>query len=100
MACGRARHRDDARHTVGNAAVSRARHETRAAELVLVTSWWHSRRATLLVRAALHGSDVRVTPFAPLAASVRLLAREVCFLAALPLQLLALRRAAKSDPVA
>ena len=92
----------DARHTVGNAAVvAREARDAGAAELVLVTSWWHSRRATLLVRAALHGSDVRVTAVrAPSQPSFALLVREVCFLAALPLQLLALRRAAKSVPVA
>jgi uncharacterized SAM-binding protein YcdF (DUF218 family) len=92
----------DARHTVGNAAVvAREARDAGAAELVLVTSWWHSRRATLLVRAALHGSDVHVTAVrAPSQPSFALLAREVCFLAALPLQLLALRRAAKSVPVA
>jgi uncharacterized SAM-binding protein YcdF (DUF218 family) len=92
----------DARHTVGNAAVvAREARDAGAAELVLVTSWWHSRRATLLVRAALHGSDVRVTAVrAPSQPSFALLAREVCFLRGSPLQLLALRRAAKSVPVA
>ena len=82
----------DARHTVANAAiVAREAREAGAAELVLVTSWWHSRRATVLVRAALRGSGVSVTAVrAPSQPSFLLLVREACFLAALPVQLLAL----------
>ncbi|HEX7310829.1 MAG TPA: YdcF family protein, partial [Gaiellaceae bacterium] len=73
----------DARHTVGNAAVvAREARAAGAEELVLVTSWWHSRRATLLVRAALRGSGVRVTSVrAPSQPSFPLLVREAFFLA-------------------
>jgi uncharacterized SAM-binding protein YcdF (DUF218 family) len=46
-----------ARTTLGNAiAVGRAARRTEATEVLLVTSGWHARRATVLVRAALLGS--------------------------------------------
>ena len=63
-----------ARTTLGNAlGVARAARRLDADEVVLVTSPWHARRATALVRAALRGSgstarlrvvatDERVTP--------------------------------------
>jgi hypothetical protein len=53
----------DARSTYGNAvAVARAARRLRATEVVLVTSGWHGRRATALVRAALGdaGAEVRL----------------------------------------
>jgi uncharacterized SAM-binding protein YcdF (DUF218 family) len=51
----------DARSTVGNAlGVARVARRTGAREVVLVTSGWHGRRASLLVRAALAGSPVAV----------------------------------------
>jgi uncharacterized SAM-binding protein YcdF (DUF218 family) len=84
----------DARHTAGNAAaVADAARASAAAELLLVTSWWHAPRATVLVRAALRGSQMRVTAVhAPSRPSPRLIVRELCCLAALPVQLLGLRR--------
>ena len=88
----------DSRHTAGNAAaVSEVARASPATELVLVTSWWHSPRATVLVRAALRGSGVQVrTVGAPSRASVGLLGRELLCLAALPVQLLGLRRATRN----
>jgi len=85
----------DARHTAGNAAaVADVARASAAVELVLVTSWWHIPRATVLIRAALRGSRVQVTAVrAPSRASLGLLLRELCCLAALPVQLLGLRRA-------
>lgn len=51
----------DARSTVGNAlGIARAARRMGAREVVLVTSGWHGRRASLLVRAALAGSEVAV----------------------------------------
>ena len=50
-----------ARTTLGNAlAVARAARATDADEVLLVTSRWHVRRASALVRAALLGSGVRL----------------------------------------
>ena len=52
----------DARSTVGNAlGVARAARSLGADEVVLVTSDWHARRASVLVRAALLGSQTKVT---------------------------------------
>ena len=84
----------DSRHTAGNAAaVAQVARAAAAADLVLVTSWWHAPRATALVRVALRGSRVHVTAVrAPSQASLGLLLRELACLAALPVQLLALRR--------
>lgn len=50
-----------ARTTLGNArGVARAARAIDAEEVVLVTSRWHARRASALVRAALAGSGVRL----------------------------------------
>lgn len=52
----------NARSTVGNAlAVARAVRDLGADEVVLVTSGWHGRRASVLVRSALFGSRTKVT---------------------------------------
>lgn len=52
----------DARSTVGNAlAVARAARKLGVDEVVLVTSSWHGRRASALVRVALIGSRTNVT---------------------------------------
>ena len=60
-----------------------------------MTSWWHSTRATVLIRAALRGSRVKVTAMpARSGAPVGLLLRELCSFAALPVQVLGLRRVA------
>jgi hypothetical protein len=51
----------DARTTLGNAiAVARAARRVDASEVVLVTSRWHARRASALVRASLSGSGARL----------------------------------------
>jgi uncharacterized SAM-binding protein YcdF (DUF218 family) len=68
-----------ARTTLGNAlGVARASRRVGADEVLLVTSRWHARRASLLVRAALAGSGtgVRVAA-APDALPPRAGAREV-----------------------
>ena len=50
-----------ARTTLGNAiAVGRAARQLDAAQVVVVTSGWHARRAGVLVRAALLGSGARL----------------------------------------
>jgi len=50
-----------ARTTLGNAiAVGRAARQIDAADVVLVTSGWHARRAGVLVRAALIGSGAKL----------------------------------------
>jgi uncharacterized SAM-binding protein YcdF (DUF218 family) len=50
-----------ARTTLGNAiGIARAARGVRADEVVLVTSRWHARRATTLVRAALLGTKTTV----------------------------------------
>jgi hypothetical protein len=52
----------NARSTIGNAlAVRRAARGLGVDEVVLVTSGWHGRRASVLVRSALFGSRTRVT---------------------------------------
>lgn len=52
----------DARSTLGNAlGVARAARRLGADEVVLVTSNWHARRASALVRTALLGSSTKVT---------------------------------------
>lgn len=52
----------NARSTLGNAlAVARAARGVEADEVVLVTSGWHGRRASVLARAALLGTRTRVT---------------------------------------
>ena len=51
-----------ARTTLGNAiAVGRAARRIEATDVVLVTSSWHARRATVLVRAALLGSGATLS---------------------------------------
>ena len=84
----------DARHTVGNAqAVAEAARTSGAREVVVVTSWWHRRRATALVRAALRGTGIRVSAVsAPSHPPLMLLLRELCCLAALPALLALLKR--------
>lgn len=53
---------DRARSTYGNAvATASAARELGVSEVVLVTSAWHSRRASTLLRAALRGSGRRLT---------------------------------------
>jgi uncharacterized SAM-binding protein YcdF (DUF218 family) len=83
-----------ARSTLGNAvATARSARELRAAEIVLVTSSWHGRRARSLLRAALDGSDATVSvALADGRASFRHRAREsVCWLG-VPVQRVVARR--------
>ena len=85
---------DAARSTAENAAHVRAvALELGVDEVVVVTSRWHSRRATALFRRALRGTGIRVTA-APAAteSSAALLLREAACYAALPVQL---RRASR-----
>jgi uncharacterized SAM-binding protein YcdF (DUF218 family) len=52
----------DAHSTVGNAVgIARTARRVGAREVVVVTSGWHGRRASVLARAALTGSHVTVT---------------------------------------
>jgi uncharacterized SAM-binding protein YcdF (DUF218 family) len=90
----------DARTTIGNARVAaRVATEVDAAEVVLVTSRWHERRAAKLFRAAFRGTDVRLTLTAadgPRAHGARL--RELACWTTVPLQAALTRRArAPSD---
>ena len=77
----------DARSTLGNArAVAAAVRETGATRVTVVTSSWHRRRASALVRAALGpgiGLDV-VSP--PPTRPLHLVGRELACLLAVPLQ--------------
>jgi hypothetical protein len=78
----------DARNTAGNAiGVATLARRLGATEVVLVTSRWHARRATLLVRAALRGTGIEVTSSSPPEQpGARVLLRELACLAAAPLQ--------------
>jgi uncharacterized SAM-binding protein YcdF (DUF218 family) len=83
-----------ARSTRENAVrVADAARAVGADEVVVVTSQWHAFRARTLVRAALRGKPgVRVRTSAPPGRPpAALLIREIACIAALPLQLLALR---------
>jgi uncharacterized SAM-binding protein YcdF (DUF218 family) len=82
------------RHTVQNAArVTALAERLGADEVVVVTSWWHRPRAAAIVRAAFAGSRVRPrTLGAPSPWSLRLVLRELAYGAALPLQLVEVRR--------
>jgi len=83
-----------ARNTRENArAIAEAARRLDAGEVVIVTSAWHAPRARTLVRAALAKPDVAVTSSSPPGkAPLTLLAREAGCLAALPVQLLRVRR--------
>lgn len=64
-----------------------------ASEVVVVTSSWHAFRARTLVKGALWRSDVPVRSESPTGRPpVTLLVRELVCLAALPVQLVRLRR--------
>jgi len=77
-----------AQTTAGNAAaVAGLARSLGAAELVVVTSRWHARRARVLVRAALRGSGIRVLVSSPKGRPAPLLAlRELVCTTAVPLQ--------------
>jgi len=83
----------DSRTTAENArAIAAAARELGATQVVAVTSSWHSRRAAILLRAALD-ADIRLE-MAPATGSrpPRLLAREAACYAALPVQLRSARK--------
>jgi uncharacterized SAM-binding protein YcdF (DUF218 family) len=84
-----------ARNTCENAhGVAEAARPASAYEVGVVTSALHALRARTLVRAAIGDPTVTVTSSSPPGPRpVRLLARELTCLAALPLQLLAVQRA-------
>jgi len=87
-----------AQTTAGNAAaVARLARALGAAELVVVTSRWHARRASALVRAALRGSGIRVSVSSPGDPPAPFLAlRDLVCTTAVPLQARRLRRRARS----
>jgi uncharacterized SAM-binding protein YcdF (DUF218 family) len=83
---------DHARVTVDSAAhVASLARELGADEVVVVTSWWHCRRAGVLFRRALRGSDIAVRTVGAPSWSGRLLLREAGAFAVLPLHLRRLR---------
>jgi uncharacterized SAM-binding protein YcdF (DUF218 family) len=84
---------EGARLTADSAAhVARLARELEADEVVVVTSWWHCRRARLLFRRALRGSGIAVRTFGAPSWSGRLLLREAAAFALLPLHLRRLGR--------
>ena len=84
----------EARTTAGNArAIAATARELGATEVVAVTSSWHRRRARLLLRAALDPGVRLEVVAATEARPPLLLARELACFVAVPLQLLAARRA-------
>jgi uncharacterized SAM-binding protein YcdF (DUF218 family) len=77
-----------ARVTVDSAAhVASLARELGADEVVIVTSWWHCRRAGVLFRRALRGSGIVVHTVGAPSWSGRLLVREAAAFAVLPLHL-------------
>jgi len=83
-----------AQTTAENAeAIARVARRLGAAELVVVTSRWHARRARALVRAALRGSGIRVSVSSPGGPPAPLLAlRDLAYITAVPIQARRLRR--------
>ncbi len=85
----------EARNTRENAlGVAKAAREVGADEVVVVTSRWHAPRAAVLVRTALRGSLPVTRSSPPGGPSAKLAARELFLLAALPVQMLDIRRRA------
>lgn len=91
-----------ARHTAGNAArVAAVACDLGAAELVVVTSWWHRPRTSFLLRRAVGPAELRVTTVGACSPwSLPLLVRELACIVAAPLQLRAIRRAARGRSAA
>jgi|1186.fasta_scaffold19938_3 uncharacterized SAM-binding protein YcdF (DUF218 family) len=78
----------EARVTAESAAhVARLARELEASEVVIVTSWWHCRRAAVFFRRALRGSGIAVRTIGAPSWSGRLLLREAGAWAVLPLQM-------------
>lgn len=79
---------DGARVTADSAAlVARMARELGAREIVVVTSWWHCRRARVLFQRAVGGSGIALRTVGAASCSARLLVREAAAFAALPLHL-------------
>lgn len=79
---------EGARVTADSAAhVARLANELGADEIVVVTSWWHCRRAAILFRRAVRGRAIAVRTVGAPSSSGRLLLREAVAFAALPLHL-------------
>ena len=76
-----------ARTTLGNAiAVGRAARQLDVTEIVVVTSSWHARRASVLVRAALFGSGAKLRVAATAGSPTRATAlREIAAWTVVPL---------------
>jgi uncharacterized SAM-binding protein YcdF (DUF218 family) len=86
---------DGARVTADSAAhVARLARELGADEIVVVTSWWHCRRAGVLFRRALRGRGIAIRTVGAPSWSGRLLLREAVAFAVLPLHLRRLRSGA------
>lgn len=88
----------DARSTADNAAnVAATARALGAEELVVVTSRWHARRARILLQAALRDSGVHLSvEGAPDSRPRTVVARELAFIALVPLQLRRARRGART----
>jgi uncharacterized SAM-binding protein YcdF (DUF218 family) len=83
---------DGARVTADSAAhVAHMARELGAEEIVVVTSWWHCRRARVLFRRAVRGHGIALRTVGASPWSARLLVREAMAFAALPLHLRRLR---------
>jgi uncharacterized SAM-binding protein YcdF (DUF218 family) len=79
---------DGARVTADSATrVASLAREFGADEIVVVTSWWHCRRASVLFRRALRGRGIALRTVGAPSWSARLLVREALAFAALPLHL-------------
>ena len=79
---------EGARVTADSAAhVARLARDLGADEIVVVTSWWHCRRAAVLFRRALRGRGIALRTVGAPSWSARLLVREAVAFVALPLHL-------------
>jgi uncharacterized SAM-binding protein YcdF (DUF218 family) len=85
---------DDAAHVTADSAAHAARvaQELGAEEIVVVTSWWHCRRARVLFGRAVRGRGSALRTVGAPSWSARLLVREAVAFAALPLHLRRLGR--------
>jgi uncharacterized SAM-binding protein YcdF (DUF218 family) len=84
---------DGARVTADSAAhVARVARDLGAEEIVVVTSWWHCRRARILFRRAARGSGIALRTVGAPSSSARLLVREAAAFVLLPLHLRRLER--------
>jgi uncharacterized SAM-binding protein YcdF (DUF218 family) len=78
----------EARNTAESAArTARLVRELGADEVLVVTSWWHRRRAALLFRTLLRGSGARLRTVPAPSWTAPLLVREIGAFALVPVQL-------------